>query len=126
MATAPASAKDGTLRLDGQIVADVRSINFQVLNEVKKYASSSTAGWKRAVKGQSDWKVSFEVYLPDGSPVLTVEVGDTVAIVGVTTTGSSITGSIMIASIGMPVPIEGGDLMVASIDAEGIGEPTLA
>jgi len=123
MATAPASAKDGTLRLDGQIVADVRSINFQVLNEVKKYARG---GWKWAVKGQSDWKVSFEVYLPDGSPVLTVEVGDTVAIVGVTTTGSSITGSIMIASIGMPVPIEGGDLMVASVDAEGIGEPTLA
>jgi len=123
MATAPASAKDGTLRLDGQIVADVRSINFQVLNEVKKYARG---GWKWAVKGQSDWKVSFEVYLPDGSPVLTVEVGDTVAIVGVTTTGSSITGSIMIASIGMPVPIEGGDLMVASVDAEGIGEPILA
>ena len=122
----PYSAKDGKLWLAGNLQTDVRNINFQRSNSVKKYASSSTGGFHKTLQGIGDWSVNFEIFLPDGAPAFAdFEVGDLVALEGVTTAGHNFSGNVRIATIGEPVPIESGDGLVASVSAEGDGAYSL-
>jgi predicted secreted protein len=84
-------------------LAHVRKITVNYTNDVAKYGSSDTSGWKQTVPGASEYNVSIDCWADAGAfKVGTIKAGDEVALAVVAWASDSpgITGNIIVESIG--------------------------
>lgn len=76
------SAKHGLLTLGASDIAEVRNIRWTLNANVKSYASSTTGGHTKTVKGQFSGTISFDVvYDPDDPIEERLKPGDQVTLV---------------------------------------------
>lgn len=120
--SAPITGKDGKIEISGTPVADVFSWSITEEADLKPYASSSTAGWRKVLVGQKGWTISMVVALPDGSFTLPFASGDSIAFAGFSMAGKYVSGTVKVGTIEPEVSIEDGEPVRATVNGTGDGE----
>lgn len=117
-ATGPIGGIEGNLSLGTEVLANLRNWSLDQSNDVKKYSSNSTAGFRKTLKGPSEGSGNAEFYLEQGQQ-LAIEEGKLYAFSGTTKTGGNPwTGVIRIGKINVDVDVEGGDPVSGSLSFE--------
>ena len=122
----PISGNAGNVTANGNDIVDVRTFSINRSCELKPYNSSDTAKQTNRVAGNKDWTASISCYADGGSFNPGFEEGDSIAFVGVSVSGKTVTGTLLIESIEEEVDIEGGELVGISINGGGHGALVLA
>lgn len=116
------SAKTGKIALSGSDFAEVRNWSFSKSANVKTYASSSTSGHQKTVKGMFSGTVSFDVVLdPDDTIEDRIKPGDQVTLTLYRNASDSFSVPCRIASLDDEVQIEEGEPPTVSCEAESHG-----
>jgi len=117
-ATGPFTAASSTVSCDGA-QADIRNIRVSDECDVKAYSSSSTGGYEKNLKGVIRNTITFDMYISQSNDNLQFGVGDLVDIVA-----TRFNGEARISSIDAEYPVEGNDLVTASVTAIANGAVT--
>lgn len=121
----PISAKSGDASWDGTPVNDVISLQFTGTNATQPYNSSDTAGETKRVAGHNDSTLTLE-YLPDAGTMVSVFTqGQIAALIGYSDqpNSKSITGSFIVDSVQMSVPIGDGSIVGDSVSLSQASGP---
>jgi|GEM_PF-6695831 len=116
----------GNVSVAGAALADVRNWKVDRKNPVKKYSSSTTAGYTKTAKGVNDYTLTFSIYLQDGELNIGFAEGDLIAFVGMSYTGKTLTCNARVNQISEAVDIEGANMEAADVTCDGDGSYTIA
>ena len=124
----PLTGINGNVQLvaQGGSLATIGSVRKWSVNrraENQKYATNSTAGFKKTAKGIRDWDGSVDMYFDDGDiNHIGANEGDLIDILLQTATSRTLTGMARIDSIeGIEGDIEGSGLVGATLNFSGHG-----
>lgn len=117
----PFTAIFGSAQFAATPVTDVRDITITRTKEEKSFASSSTSQKIDRLTGHSDISGSFTVYVPDApagpGTVLGFDEGDEGTLLLKSSAGQTLfNDNALIISIEYGVPIEGGDIVEATVN----------
>lgn len=118
------SGLNGLLSLNGtSAVATVRNWTVTPTNAVVTGAASNSGGAEFALKGVSDFTVTFSIYGPSALGV--VVPGTAYVFYGQTAAGGAeVVGGIIVDSMDIECDIEGGGILSATVNASSIGSST--
>ena len=122
------SGKDGKVLIGGTPVADITRWEFHKTAGVRKYASSSTAGFRKAVAGVKDGQGTIEFKWDAGAASPLVE-GSGVTLLLYTNASEFFSVPAVIDNFRLSVDIDSGDIssVTATFETNGAWtEPTLA
>ena len=113
------SGKNGKITLGASDLAEVRNWRFSMNANIKKYASSSTAGHEKSVKGMFGGTVSAELVYDPADPLEDrLKVGDTATLLCKDNATRTWTIPVRISTMDHEVQVEEGEPLTMSIEAE--------
>lgn len=119
------SGKDMTFKTGGTPAVEVHTGRWEITitGNGGKYASNSTSGWRKTVKGTKEWSGTVRVMLHDGESMPFV-VDDEVAAQFHVDSDDYISGTILILEVGpITVDADSGDPIAIDYKFNGQGAP---
>ena len=119
------SGKDMTFKTGATPTVEVHTGRWEVTitGNGGKYASNSTAGWRKTVKGTKEWSGTVRIMLHDGESMPFI-VDDEVAAQFHVDSDDYISGTIMILEVGpITVDADSGDPIAIDYKFNGQGAP---
>lgn len=119
------SGKDMTFKTGATPTAEVHTGRWEITitGNGGKYASNSTSGWRKTVKGTKEWSGTVRVMLHDGESMPFV-VDDEVAAQFHVDSDDYISGTILILEVGpITVDADSGDPIAIDYKFNGQGAP---
>lgn len=119
------SGKDMTFKTGSPAAAEVHTGRWEITitGNGGKYASNSTSGWRKSVKGTKEWSGTVRVMLHDGESMPFV-VDDEVAAQFHVDSDDYISGTILIQEVGpITVDADSGDPIAIDYKFNGQGAP---
>lgn len=113
------SGNGGSVSAGGD-VAEVTKWTAEESAAIDKFGSSSSGGWKNGVAGTKDIKGSVEAKI-DAAEGMPFDAGDSVSMVLTAVTGSTLSGTALIASISYETDIDTGKAVGFTANWEGVG-----
>jgi predicted secreted protein len=119
------SGKDMSFKTGSTPAVEVHTGKWEltITGNVGKYASNSTGGWRKSVKGVKEWSGTVTVMLHDGEAMPFV-VDDEVAAQFLVDASNYISGTVLITEVGsITVDADSGDPIAIDYKFDGQGAP---